>query len=126
MDLKEFIEKYQEEINNREFEKVYSLVKKELPIAYVGKLTELFYKCGVDPLKYMTEVPADYASNSNISKVDIPDNIMSIGRSAFSGCSSLTSVTIGSGVKSISWSAFEYCSKLMSVTIGNGVKSIYI
>lgn len=60
----------------------------------------------------------------NLTSIDIPDSVTSIGIGAFSGCTSLTSVTIGSGVTSIGKYAFQICSKLTSVTIGNSVTTI--
>ena len=54
----------------------------------------------------------------------IPNNVTSIGSSAFSGCASLTSVTIPNSVTSIGSSAFSDCASLTSVTIPNSVTSI--
>ena len=54
----------------------------------------------------------------------IGDDVTSIGRSAFWGCTRLTSVTIGSGVTSIGDYAFIYCYGLTSVNIPNSVTSI--
>ena len=51
-------------------------------------------------------------------------SVISIGNSAFNGCTGLTSVTIGNSVTSIGNSAFNGCTGLTSVTIGNGVTSI--
>ena len=62
--------------------------------------------------------------DKTVSNVIIPDVIVGIGRSAFSGCTGLTSITIPDSVTSIGDSAFERCSGLTSVTIGNGVTSI--
>ena len=42
----------------------------------------------------------------------IPDNVTSIGDSAFAGCSSLTSIVIPDGVTSIGCNAFDGCSSL--------------
>jgi len=56
--------------------------------------------------------------------VTLPHSIISIGNSAFSGCTSLTSVTIGNNVTSIGNSAFDSCSSLASITIPDSVASI--
>ena len=61
---------------------------------------------------------------SNITSIDIPNSVTSIGNSAFYFCSGLTSVTIPNSVTSIEAYAFSGCSGLTSVTIGNGVTSI--
>ena len=61
---------------------------------------------------------------SGLTSITIPDSVTSIGNSAFSGCSGLTSITIPNGVTSIGEDAFRGCSGLTSVTIGNSVTSI--
>ena len=60
----------------------------------------------------------------NLTSMNIPNSIMSIGDSAFIGCSGLTSITIPNSVTSIGDGAFYGCSGLTSVTIGNSVTSI--
>ena len=54
----------------------------------------------------------------------IPNNVNSIGRHAFNGCSRLASVTIPNSVVSIGTHAFYGCSSLTAVTIPNSVTSI--
>jgi hypothetical protein len=54
----------------------------------------------------------------------IPESVMSIGGSAFGGCSGLASVTIPNSVMSIGGFAFGGCTGLASVTIPNSVMSI--
>ena len=49
-----------------------------------------------------------------------------IGNSAFSNCTNLTTVELGNDVTSIGKSAFLKCTQLPSITIGNGVTSIGI
>ena len=78
----------------------------------------------IEALKTMTKIPDGYFIHSKIKKIIIPDNIISIGKSAFRNCSSLTSVTIPNSVTSIEESAFNNCSSLTSVTIPDSVTSI--
>ena len=56
----------------------------------------------------------------------IPDDgsVISIGNSAFSGCSGLTSMNIPGSVKSVGHGVFQDCRNLTSVTVNNGVTSI--
>ncbi len=54
----------------------------------------------------------------------IPNDVTSIGESAFKGCSGLTSITIPNGVTSIGISAFYDCSGMISITIPSSVTSI--
>ncbi len=62
--------------------------------------------------------------NDNITSIEIPSSVTSIGSSAFLGCSSLTSIEMPSGVTSIGNSAFWGCSSLTSIEIPSGVTSI--
>ena len=54
----------------------------------------------------------------------IPSGVISIGYSAFFGCSGLTSVLIPSGVITIDSNAFSGCTRLTSVSIPSSVTSI--
>lgn len=56
--------------------------------------------------------------------VTIPDNVTTIGESAFRGCTSLTSVTITDSVTEIGSYAFSGCTSLTSVTIPDSVTEI--
>ena len=61
---------------------------------------------------------------SNLSNIFFGSAIVTIQGDAFAECSSLESITIPDSVTSIGDNAFEYCSGLTSVTIGNGATSI--
>ncbi len=65
-----------------------------------------------------------FYSCSELTTVDIPNSVSTIGYRAFYGCSGLTSVSIGDSVTSIGEEVFYGCSGLTSVTIGNSVTSI--
>ena len=60
----------------------------------------------------------------NLRSITIPNSVTSIDENAFAGCTSLTSVTIGNNVKSIGDFAFQVCSSLTSITIPNSVTNI--
>ena len=124
INLKDFIKKYRAEINNRKFEEIYSLANEKLNVLDIGELTELFYKCGVDPLKYMNRVPKSYVLNSSLKTINIPSNIVSLGSGAFGLCISLTNVIIPDSVAIIEAGAFSRCISLTSVTIPDRVTSI--
>ena len=57
-----------------------------------------------------------FGSCDNLKEIIIPNSVTSIGHAAFSSCGNLTSVTIGSSVTSIGSQAFDYCYNLTEVT----------
>ena len=66
----------------------------------------------------------DMAYSNAIKKIEIGDNVTSIGSYAFSNCSSLSSITIPDSITSIGDSAFSKCPSLSSVIIPDSVTSI--
>lgn len=60
----------------------------------------------------------------DLTSVEIPKTVTTIGQGAFSICRRLTSVTIPSGVSMICASAFSGCTSLTSITIPDGVTRI--
>ena len=88
-----------------------------------------------------------FSQYTNLSKITLPDSIISIGKDAFLGCSKLKEITIPNGIRvirdntfinctsltklslpnsvtEIRTKAFAYCSKLEEITIPNGVNRI--
>ena len=63
-------------------------------------------------------------SGLDLTNMNIPDTVTSIGESAFSFCNALTNITIPNSVTSIGEWAFNYCSDLTSITIPDSVTSI--
>ena len=57
---------------------------------------------------------------SNITSINIPNIVTTIGNKAFEGCSGLTSLSIGKKIKSIGQNAFKGCSGLNSITVASG------
>ena len=54
---------------------------------------------------------------AGLTRVVIPDSVISIGEGAFYACASLTNVTIGSGVTNIGADAFERCPGLTVIAM---------
>lgn len=79
----------------------------------------------VDIPDSVTEI--DYGAFLNctaLERVQLGNNLSSVGIKAFSGCTSLKSVIIPDSVSDISDNAFDGCSSLSEVRLGSGLKRI--
>jgi len=72
----------------------------------------------------VTTIKSNFASGSAVEEVVIPDNVTSLGDSAFADCASLTSVTLSDSIAELEGYSFSGCTSLSSVTIPEGVTSI--
>ena len=61
---------------------------------------------------------------SNLTSVNIPDNVTKLDTRAFADCMNLASVNIAEGVKEIGYAAFYNCPNLTSVTIPNSATNV--
>ena len=85
-----------------------------------GSITEVT----ADMLESATSIKNFLFSNTALTNITIPNNITSIGSSAFRECINLTSIKIPNGITSIQDATFSYCTNLTSVTIPSSVTSI--
>ena len=85
---------------------------------------EIWNNCKIELPEGLISIGYATFSNSQLTKITIPNNVKNIGDQAFFSCYNLTSIDIPDSVNSIGNSAFQYCNNLQSVKIGNGVTSI--
>lgn len=84
-----------------------------------SNLTNITYPDAIESI-------GDYAFNSTrITTLNIPQNVKSIGKNAFAGCSSIKSeIVIPEGITTINEYTFSGCSSIPSITIPEGVTEI--
>lgn len=94
-DIKGFIEKNIHLIENNEYNKLYAEAdEKFLTFNAVGKVTQVLYDIGVDPLKYMKSIPRGcFYGTDFLNSFTVPENIVTVGYAAFAN-SSLKNLTI--------------------------------
>ena len=72
----------------------------------------------------VTSIGRNAFSGCNVMSIEIPDSVTSIGYRAFADCKNLTSIEIPDSVTSIGDQAFNECTGLTSITMLNSVTSI--
>ena len=65
-----------------------------------------------------------YLNDKEITSIEIPSNVTTLGNCVFQGCSGLTSLTLPAGITKIGSSAFSRCSGLTSLTLPAGITEI--
>ena len=127
-EVKEFIEKHIDLIEAEEFKKLYDLTRAKITSredpSFTGEFTETLLSAGIDPAKYMKEIPSHYLEQSSIQSYVVPHGVTSIGAFAFLNCKGLTDVGIPNSITFISSCVFENCSSLTNIVIPNSVKYI--
>ena len=90
----------------------------------------LFYKCGnlksVHLGNGLQKIPAYCFNECNITLIDIPEGVHTIGEYAFDGNKILRTVKLPSSVRTISEHAFSRCTSLKYIDFLNGLQTIGI
>ena len=65
-----------------------------------------------------------YINDKEITSIEIPSNVTTLGDCVFQGCSGLTSLTLPAGITEIGSYAFYHCSGLTSLILPDGITEI--
>ena len=91
---------------------------------YTGKETDLVIPSTLGGMPVVTIGNSAFRGCTRLVSVTIPDSVTVLSSAAFSGCTALTGITIPDSVTSLGNSAFYDCTSLTTITIPDSVTSI--
>lgn len=120
-EIKTFIEQHKIELLDNNFTKLY----KDVDYEYLTELSEVLLEAGINPLEYMPRVPNEFLFGAvhSIKDFKIPNNIVSIGKHAFSD-TDLVEIVIPQGVKIVEDRAFSGCTELSVVYLPSSIEEL--
>lgn len=125
--IKQFLkrEDIQEALQDNDIEYIYDKFYAESN-GFTNLLTRFLLSIGVEPVKFVNHTLYRYYYElTPIKNITIPNNVKTIGNSAFSECYELEEVTIEDGVESIGQNAFHGCHNLLKVYIPDSVETMF-
>lgn len=122
--VKEYLNKYPDKlqplINSKNFDDLYQYIYGEdNNDVLAGEFTELMFELGINPLNYMTYIPAHFASSDFLTSITIPKNIIEMSDYAFANCYKLKNITFedDSKLTNIGFRSFLDCKNLEAITL---------
>ena len=111
-----FVNEFEKLIDDNNFTELYKKAR-ELGVN-LNELGRMFYGAGIDPLAYMTEVPAEFlANNHDLIEINIPEGITKLCDSCFYDCINVKEVILPKSVTYIDGWALAAMDKLEEITI---------
>ena len=133
-------------LDNNNFDKFFERAEGEFIPSTVNDIGIMLETAGIDPIKHMTYIPEGYFfmsskeqyiippnirnihykafNSSDIQKLHVPKNVVSIAEEAFADCDFLDTVLIDEGLELIGDYAFFNCLDLSKVTLPSTLKYI--
>ena len=113
--LKTFIEEHIDLIEEKSWQALYSYAQAEIPFQ-IGNLSYNLIEAGINPLEDLNRVlPEMFCDASELSEIELPENITKIMRQAFKSCYMLNKIVLPKSIESINESAFESCYELRQI-----------
>ena len=126
MTLGEFVQNHKENFKLQDYRGIYedALIAFKDDKKQIGKLTDICYNSGINPLQHLLYIPSYFMYGSSYDKVFyVPKNIQVINEFAFSMCK-LSGVIMYDGVYIIQNNSFTHCHNLTEVQLSNTIQRI--
>ena len=126
-ELREFLQNNSTLVKTFKFKELYDAARQWFHTQYnfIDELTRMFMNANVNPLKFMTSVPAFYLNEApDVETIQIPDNIKTVEMFGFDSCQDLTSVFLAEGVEKIMDYGFVDCAALEQIVLPKTLKSL--
>lgn len=120
--VKNFINKYEQLIDDNAWDEVYKIAAKELD-ANTGLFTDALYGAEIYPLEYLDYIPEAFCFGSKLTEIEIPEGIKIISADAFGDCTAIE-ITLPQSLEMIDMEAFAACNGLTTIHIPNNVDTI--
>lgn len=120
-DVQKFLDKYAYLIKDHDYQRLYNFCGL---FPQVWEVSEILYAAGIDPLKYMEEVPSCFIASSAITgSVVLGANIKKLAHRAFVSCH-LHKIAIPNTISELSGQMFKYCDELEHLILTSSIKRI--
>ena len=81
-------------------------------------MTQMFYECQINPLEYMTQVPAEFLSSCpTLTEIELPDTINRLCSSCFYDCTNVKELVLPKSIDRIDDWALANMDNLTELTI---------
>ena len=125
--LYSYLKLHEYELNNREFDRLFSYAERYMNPTDSGCFYKLVRKSIPNYLYYMSFIPSGFfEDDQSITNIVLPENIQWVGYAAFRSCRELQSVTLPSSIKYIPDNCFQYCDKLKEVKGTENIENLDI